>query len=226
MHSKMLYFYIFFLTEMKCRDISAVNGDVRCKKKCQKTKNCFRHKCNELCCIDISHICHSTCNKLLSCKKHRYGKHNKSLPSSVVFMIFKELYCINYLCRCQEFCHAGNCRPCSKVSFEELTCYCGASVLYPPINCAMPPPYCSEPCSRQHTCDHPVLHNCHIEPACPPCVVLTTKWCHGLHEQRKTIPCYEESFSCGKPCGKILPTNCGHKCQRLCHLGEKNTYCH
>lgn len=126
----------------------------------------------------------------------------------------------NNLFRCQELCHAGNCRPCSKVSFEELTCYCGVSILYPPINCATPPPYCSEPCSRPHSCDHLVLHNCHIEPTCPPCVVLTTKWCYGLHEQRKTIPCYEESFSCGKPCGKILPTNCGHKCQRICHLGS------
>lgn len=177
--------------EVKCKELLACDGDVRCKKKCNKMRSCFRHKCNETCCIDNIHNCHQICNKLLSCGKHR----------------------------CVLGCHAGNCLPCDRASFDELTCECGSAVIYPPVPCGTKRPPCEQVCSRTHTkCNHPVLHNCHTEPLCPPCVILTTKWCHGKHEQRKTIPCHEESFSCGMPCNKPL-SGCDHKCQRTCHLG-------
>lgn len=66
--------------------------------------------------------------------------------------------------------------------FEELYCECGSSVLYPPIPCGTRRPECSRPCSRPHSCEHPALHNCHSQPVCPPCTVLTQKYCYGKHE--------------------------------------------
>lgn len=71
--------------------------------------------------------------------------------------------------------------------FEELYCECGSSVLYPPIPCGTRRPECSKPCSRPHSCEHPTLHPCHSQPVCPPCTVLTQKYCYGKHEVR----CYQ-----------------------------------
>ncbi|CAB0030301.1 unnamed protein product [Trichogramma brassicae] len=67
--------------------------------------------------------------------------------------------------------------------WEELRCECGAEVLLPPVRCGARAPACSAPCSRARACGHDVLHACHAGD-CPPCVVLTTKRCHGGHEVR------------------------------------------
>ncbi|EJW79202.1 hypothetical protein WUBG_09888, partial [Wuchereria bancrofti] len=56
-----------------------------------------------------------------------------------------------------------------KRGFEEQYCLCGQTIREPPIPCGTPLPSCNQPCSRQHSCDHPPLHNCHAEPECPPC---------------------------------------------------------
>ncbi|XP_041776975.1 protein shuttle craft [Anopheles merus] len=176
---------------MRCKELTTRADDARCKKRCVRRRSCAKHKCNQVCCIDLDHICPKTCSLPLSCGRHR----------------------------CDKPCHKGNCRPCHRVSFDELACDCGANVIYPPVPCGTRKPACDRPCGRRHACDHPALHNCHAEAECPPCVVLTTKHCHGRHEQRKTIPCYQESFSCGMPCAK--PLACGrHKCIRACHEDE------
>ncbi|XP_037652778.1 transcriptional repressor NF-X1 isoform X5 [Choloepus didactylus] len=121
--------------------------------------------------------------------------------------------------RCEEPCHRGNCQTCWQASFDELTCHCGASVIYPPVPCGTKPPECTQTCARVHECDHPVYHSCHSEEKCPPCTFLTQKWCMGRHELRSNIPCHLVDISCGLPCCAVLP--CGmHKCQRLCHKGE------
>lgn len=39
--------------------------------------------------------------------------------------------------------------------FDELTCYCGAEVMYPPIPCGTSPPECHRTCTRDHGCPHP-----------------------------------------------------------------------
>ncbi len=39
--------------------------------------------------------------------------------------------------------------------FDELTCHCGLTVLYPPIACGTKPPECKNMCTRRHECDHP-----------------------------------------------------------------------
>ncbi|XP_037957533.1 protein shuttle craft [Teleopsis dalmanni] len=179
---------------IKCRQLSTRADDARCKKRCVKKRSCGKHKCNQECCIDIDHICPLPCNYTLSC-----GKHKCDLP-----------------------CHRGNCPPCYRSSFEELYCECGAEVIYPPVPCGTKRPTCNRPCSRTHNCNHAPQHGCHSAGACPPCMLFTTKWCFGQHEQRRTIPCSQASFSCGLACNKPLP--CGrHKCIKPCHDGSCQT---
>ncbi|XP_065221167.1 protein shuttle craft [Planococcus citri] len=173
-----------------CSKIDKDTG-FQCQKKCNKKRSCGKHKCNQLCCIDVDHICPQRCSGTLSCGKHR----------------------------CDILCHRGKCGRCLQSSFEELYCHCGHSVIYPPVPCGTKPPACDQPCQRQHDCEHPPLHVCHSDRACPPCIVFTDKLCYGGHELRKTIPCYQKEFSCGLPCGQPLP--CGfHKCLVPCHAGD------
>ncbi|XP_067005926.2 protein shuttle craft isoform X2 [Anabrus simplex] len=176
--------------EISCQELAVKGDDVRCERRCSKKRSCGKHKCNQMCCIDIEHICPLVCNHMLSCGQHR----------------------------CEELCHRGHCQPCWRTSFEELYCECGASVMYPPIPCGTRPPACTKPCSRQHECDHPALHNCHSEPTCPPCTVLVQRYCYGKHELRKSVPCHQTEISCGMPCNAPLP--CGrHRCILPCHKG-------
>ncbi|XP_033761970.1 transcriptional repressor NF-X1-like [Pecten maximus] len=164
-----------------------------CDKRCNKKRQCGRHKCGQMCCVleKENHFCDLICGKKLPCGLHK----------------------------CDEPCHRGNCPPCLLASFEELTCYCGSEVLFPPVPCGARPPECFKKCTRTHTCSHPVRHNCHSDESCPPCTELTQKYCMGKHELRKNIPCHINDISCGLPCDKTLP--CGkHKCIRTCHKGE------
>uniref|UniRef100_K7FMW8 Transcriptional repressor NF-X1 n=1 Tax=Pelodiscus sinensis TaxID=13735 RepID=K7FMW8_PELSI len=161
-----------------------------CDKRCNKKRSCGRHKCNEICCVDKEHKCPLVCGRKLNCGLHR----------------------------CEEPCHRGNCQTCWQTSFDELTCYCGESVIYPPVPCGTQPPECKNSCTRPHECDHPVYHTCHSEEKCPPCTYLTQKWCMGKHELRNNIPCHLTDISCGLRCNQML--QCGmHKCKRICHKG-------
>lgn len=178
--------------KIACKDLTGT--DVRCKKKCTKFKTCGKHKCNQNCCIEIDHLCNQQCGRMLDCKKHR----------------------------CQRPCHIGNCTPCQRASFDELRCECGTSVVYPPVPCGTRIPDCSKLCGRRHRCNHPVNHLCHSEENCPSCVFLTTKFCYGKHESRKTIPCHQSSFSCGMPCGKRLKCT-RHNCIKKCHQSDCET---
>ncbi|XP_071340974.1 transcriptional repressor NF-X1 [Trachinotus anak] len=162
-----------------------------CERRCNKKRSCGRHKCGELCCVIVEHKCSLICGYKLNCGLHR----------------------------CQEPCHRGNCEPCWQSSFDELTCHCGLTVLYPPIPCGTKPPECKNLCTRRHECDHPVFHNCHSEEKCPPCTYLTQKWCMGKHEQRSNIPCHLQDISCGLACNKLLPCEM-HRCRRICHRGD------
>ncbi|XP_056155450.1 transcriptional repressor NF-X1 [Lampris incognitus] len=162
-----------------------------CERRCNKKRSCGRHKCAELCCVSVEHKCPLICGYKLNCGLHR----------------------------CQEPCHRGNCEPCWQSSFDELTCHCGQTVLYPPIACGTKPPECKNLCTRRHECDHQVFHNCHSEEKCPPCTYLTQKWCMGKHEQRSNIPCHLQDISCGLVCNKVLPCDM-HRCKRICHRGE------
>ncbi|XP_034830503.1 protein shuttle craft-like [Maniola hyperantus] len=176
--------------EVPCADLPEMHNNVLCQRKCNKKLSCGRHRCRTVCCDAQSHRCAVVCGRTLSCQLHR----------------------------CEEFCHTGHCAPCPRVSFDELHCECGAEVIMPPVRCGTKPPACNSPCRRERPCGHPPHHSCHSGD-CPPCVVLTTKSCYGRHEERKTIPCSQEEFSCGLPCGKPLP--CGkHSCIKTCHKGS------
>lgn len=143
----------------------------------------------------MDHVCPLPCNRTLTCGQHK----------------------------CEQTCHKGHCQPCWHTSFDELYCECGYSVIYPPVSCGTRPPLCKQPCSRPRSCDHDVFHNCHTGP-CPPCTILCTRWCYGKHEQRSTIQCHQESFSCGYACGLDMP--CGkHKCNQPCHVGTCKSTC-
>ncbi|XP_064455279.1 protein shuttle craft-like [Ornithodoros turicata] len=161
-----------------------------CQRRCQKRRQCGRHKCLVMCCVDTEHPCPLTCGKRLTCGLHV----------------------------CQEPCHRGNCHTCWNVSFEDLACHCGSTSISPPVPCGTRPPECSQPCLRPHPCGHTVTHTCHSEDFCPPCAALTEKWCYGRHEKRKAVPCFLEGLSCGMPCNKEL--GCGlHRCKSTCHAG-------
>ncbi|RWS03265.1 Protein shuttle craft-like protein [Dinothrombium tinctorium] len=176
-----------------CRELSNTykEGFFTCKRRCNKKLSCSRHKCLVECCTKDDHNCNQVCGKKLSCNLHT----------------------------CEDVCHKGSCPPCWNVSWEDLTCRCGSSVIYPPIACGTKPPECNQPCSRPHPCNHRVLHNCHNEESCPPCTEFVTKLCYGAHEERQYVPCYSDGVSCGKTCLKSLA--CGiHNCQRVCHFGD------
>ncbi|VIO91833.1 Uncharacterized protein BM_BM2238 [Brugia malayi] len=162
-----------------------------CLRRCKKLKTCQNHRCRAVCCVDEEHVCMQICGKKLNCGIHK----------------------------CDRLCHVGQCSRCLQASFEEQHCLCGQTVREPPIPCGTPLPPCNQPCSRQHSCNHPPMHNCHAEPECPPCTVLTQKPCYGAHEIRANIPCFLNDVSCGRPCDKKLLCNV-HRCKRICHVGQ------
>lgn len=172
-----------------------------CEARCNRLKNCTRHRCHNKCCsflktLDNSvHACDQLCNKKLPCGLHS----------------------------CQEPCHPGQCGDCANIGWEELTCHCGASVLYPPIPCGAKPPACHRPCRRAHNCGHPVKHECHDDTEkCAPCTVFVKKSCFCGADSKDSVYCYLPGYSCGRTCKKQL--SCGqHTCQRVCHDNECET---
>uniref|UniRef100_A0A671LJ99 Transcriptional repressor NF-X1 n=1 Tax=Sinocyclocheilus anshuiensis TaxID=1608454 RepID=A0A671LJ99_9TELE len=177
-------------------------------------------------CTDPISSCGKTCNKPLPCGDG--GMSTRKVYVNILSLYQDVEHKCSMICgyklncglhRCQDLCHRGNCQPCWQTSFDELACYCGETVLFPPIPCGTRPPECKNLCTRSHDCDHPVFHSCHCEERCPPCTYLTKKWCMGNHEQRSNIPCHLQDISCGLVCDKLLP--CGsHHCKKICHRGE------
>lgn len=169
-----------------------------CEARCNRLKNCTRHRCHNKCCsflknLDSSvHECDQLCNRKLPCGLHS----------------------------CQEPCHPGQCGDCANIGWEELTCHCGASVLYPPIPCGAKPPECHKPCRRAHNCGHPVKHECHDgTEKCAPCIVFVKKSCFCGADSKDSVYCYLPGYSCGRTCKKKL--SCGqHTCQKVCHDNE------
>lgn len=175
--------------------VTNLKKDILCDEICKMKKTCNKHKCNTKCCPlnqvrPNMHHCTVKCNRLLSCKLHK----------------------------CDNECHSGKCKPCLQASFDELSCKCGKTTIFPPISCGTLPPQCPYPCSRIHECEHPVSHSCHYEAECPKCYALVTKLC-GCGKKYMTTKCCIEFPSCGDLCKK--PLKCGiHLCNIPCHPGE------
>lgn len=190
-----------------------------CFRLCKATLNCGRHACGERCCpgerksierlatkrklkslmvanqfddddIEAEHICTRVCGRTLKCSTHQ----------------------------CEELCHKGSCSTCREAIFEEVSCNCGRSVLYPPQPCGTKPPVCNFNCERPKRCGHPqTQHNCHPdEESCPKCPFLTEKRCLCWKKVLKNQPCWLVDARCGLICGKEL--QCGsHSCKKQCH---------
>ncbi|KAI8606394.1 hypothetical protein EDD21DRAFT_298207 [Dissophora ornata] len=178
-----------------------------CGKLCQDLRACGKHQCTNRCCPakgqskgsrtdgapHEAHACTLICGKKLRCGVHS----------------------------CEMLCHKGHCNPCLNASFDELSCGCGRTVLFPPIACGTPIPKCKYSCNRESSCGHASFssHPCHpdSEP-CPPCTMQVAKQCMCRKTTMPNIPCYMAHPSCGKICGKGL--DCGlHKCTKSCHTG-------
>lgn len=87
-----------------------------------------------------------------------------------------------------------------------MVCYCGRTVLDPPIPCGTRI-NCNYPCSRPLLpCGHPKTpHSCHEEPSpCPPCPSLTNKLCACGKKTVNNVRCSQEKVSCGAKCGKSV----------------------
>lgn len=121
-----------------------------------------------------------------------------------------------------------------------MICYCGQTVLEPPIPCGTQI-QCNYQCPRPPPpCGHPrTQHTCHEEPSlCPPCPFLATKSCACGKKMVGNVRCSLENdkVSCGTTCGKYVsfPSSlegaylfitlsrrlmaCGfHHCERPCH---------
>lgn len=194
-------------------------GDIQhpqCFRQCKATLHCGRHTCTERCCpgeqkaierqalrrklkphlrpldedIEAEHICTRICGRMLKCGRHT----------------------------CPELCHRGPCNTCREAIFEEISCNCGRSILYPPQPCGTQPPPCSFPCARPKSCGHPqTAHNCHTNAdGCPKCPFLTDKECLCGKKVMKNVPCWLIDARCGQPCGQ--PLKCGsHSCKKDCH---------
>lgn len=106
----------------------------KCFRLCRALLNCGRHQCDEHCCpaerpaakrnaeskrrwyelsegvphevpaAETEHFCMRTCNRLLKCGTHF----------------------------CQQPCHKGPCLSCLEAVFDEISCACGRTTLYPP----------------------------------------------------------------------------------------------
>lgn len=192
----------------------------QCFRVCKATMNCGRHTCAEHCCsgerkaierqaikrksrplgsaqnravendVEAEHICVRRCDRLLKCGNHT----------------------------CPELCHKGPCGTCREAIFEEISCHCGRSVLYPPLPCGTSPPPCRYDCERRKACNHPqTQHNCHTDnEECPKCPFLTEKMCLCGKKMLKNQPCWLTEPRCGMVCGE--PLKCGsHTCHKQCH---------
>lgn len=221
-------------------------SEFTCDTKCNKMRNCGKHKCNKKCCDGINCApCEQICNKQLGCKNHK----------------------------CASLCHSGRCYPCPIT--VDIKCPCGSSKQKVPCvksrtqikvpckqKCKLPSkcqhseiqthkchyndcPSCNLKCDKTMECGHICPSKCHsavltevVENKdregpwvalkvkkvfknlkCPDCLVPVPIKCLGIHETYN-LPCYRaEPYNCGSKCGRLLECT-HHRCQIECHLVE------
>lgn len=192
-----------------------------CGKKCDKLLNCEKHKCNQNChdgfcnpcsykhlascycgkndsvvdCVEVSYQCEDICGKTLDCGAHT----------------------------CQERCHKGPCKTCSKKPDVLKTCPCGQYSITmlsdkPRELCTDPVPVCGMPCKKKLICGHSCSTSCH-EGKCPPCKLEAVQKCKCESSSRKA-ECWQlydnsTSFTCERICKRRK--SCGqHYCSKEC----------
>ncbi|CAG8564166.1 13422_t:CDS:2 [Ambispora gerdemannii] len=198
--------------QRKCSEINRESDELpTCDKICQGLRSCGKHRCNVRCC--------PSANKPR--KKIMFGQEPEEEDENhrCTFVCDKKLKCGNH--NCQLPCHRGHCLPCLEASFEELTCHCGRTKVFPPISCGMTIPPCPYTCIREPPCGHAgVTHPCHTDSqTCPPCPYFVEKMCMCGRSAIKNVPCHKSNVSCGRICDRIAPCG-GHRCKRTCHSGD------
>ncbi|KAF8651138.1 hypothetical protein AX16_004861 [Volvariella volvacea WC 439] len=210
---------------------AAVEQEILCERPCMALRACGRHQCRRICCPLASLAggfggggkkgkkkgleANASVEGMTGVGEERGGLHECDLVCG------KMLSCGNHTC--EEKDHKGPCGRCLRSSFEEMICFCGRTVLEPPIPCGTVM-VCKYPCPRPPpSCGHPrTPHTCHEDPSpCPPCVVLTTKSCACGKKMVPNVKCSLETVkvSCGTVCGKLM--KCGfHHCERHCHADD------
>ncbi|KII84629.1 hypothetical protein PLICRDRAFT_117694 [Plicaturopsis crispa FD-325 SS-3] len=208
--------------EVQCSEVNDApeTDEILCDRQCTALRSCGRHRCNRVCC-PLASLASATKGKgkkrtVLDNAMDDTGLHACDLVCG------KVLGCGNH--HCEERDHKGPCPPCLRSSFEEMICYCGRTVLEPPIPCGTRI-NCTYPCSRPPPpCGHPsTQHSCHEDPApCPPCPFLTSKTCACGKRSVPNVRCSQEKVSCGTVCGRLMA--CGfHRCEKLCHGDDCGT---
>ncbi len=110
------------------------------------------------------------------------------------------------------------CRHAYKVVPKHYECFCGKR-REPQFDPWLIPHSCGDVCGRplRRNCGHTCLILCHPG-ACPPCPKTVTAPCHCGNSAPAMRRCFDKTWSCGKPCNKLL--NCGqHRCAEPCHAG-------
>ena len=192
--------------ELRCSEAQAhtdgIQDEILCDRACTALRSCGRHQCNRVCCPLAS----------LASASRGKGKRKAALDHEAVvdeagwhacdLVCGKMLSCGNHTC--EERDHRGACPTCLRSSFEEMICYCGRTILEPPIPCGTRI-NCQHPCARPRLpCGHPKTpHACHEDPTpCPTCPVLTEKQCACGKKMVPNVRCSQEKVSCGTTCGK------------------------
>ncbi|CAG8553288.1 5668_t:CDS:2 [Rhizophagus irregularis] len=198
--------------ERICSEVVGKTGEPpTCDKICTGNRNCGRHQCNTRCC--------PSANKTKPSKKRVTQQDDDDENHRCTLICGKKLQCGRHYC--QLLCHRSYCMRCLEASFEELTCHCGRTKIFPPIQCGEKVPPCTFDCIRSRNCGHPgIKHPCHNDDEpCPPCPYLVDKKCTCGKSTVKNVPCHQTNVSCGQVCD--LPVSCGgHRCKRTCHLGD------
>lgn len=174
-----------------------------------------------------AHTCRLVCGKKLKCGNHYCQMLCHKLHCHPCLGTYF-LYCClvkrqNYMIYCMVLIETRFIfSPLTEASFDELSCNCGHTKLYPPIACGTKLPRCQHTCTRVATCGHVSFtsHPCHEDDEpCPPCAFLVTRRCMCSKAEVRNTPCHRGTPSCGKVCGKRLSCG-GHVCQRVCHSGD------
>lgn len=113
--------------------------------------------------------------------------------------------------KCGLKCHSGPCQPCPQQAVQ--FCLCGTQQMVRP--CSQPEWQCDKVCPRLVSCGiHSCGRPCHSG-QCPPCPLAEVRPC-SCGQQKYTLPCTEDTPSCGGTCNKLL--ECGtHTCSMRCH---------
>lgn len=147
---------------------SATSKPFRCEYKCERLRDCGKHKCRRKCCVGS--------NRTQPASSSSTSDRNDD-DSDLICPPCREKCAQPLPCGhgvCQSMCHSGSCPPCSRIF--HLSCTCGKTTRSVPCwQSHLPPPKCSQRCVRDLPCGHlAVTHKCHTGP-CPPCASLCNK---------------------------------------------------